>query len=194
MNTPEGEVAVRLDRPRVDPLPEDEWDDDTRELLGAISLGGAEPLNIFTTLARHPKLLKRWLVFGNHVLFKSTLPARERELAILRTGWLCGAEYEWGQHVVIARELGLGDDEIAAIAEGPSADRWSETDRALLAAADELHADSLVSDATWNELAAAYDAQQLMDLVFTIGQYTLVSMALNTLGVQLDEGFGGFPS
>jgi alkylhydroperoxidase family enzyme len=178
--------------PRVAPLPPEEWDDEVREILGATQMGG-QVLNIFKTLARHPKLLKRWLVFGNHVLLKSTLSPRQRELLILRTGWNCRAEYEWGQHVVIGRQIGLSDDDIERITRGPQAAGWDPLEAALLRAADELHRDSRIGDATWAELSAHYDTQQLMDVVFTVGQYTLVSMALNSCGVQLDEGVPGFP-
>jgi alkylhydroperoxidase family enzyme len=158
-----------------------------------VRLGDGPVLNIFRTLAHHPKLLKRWLVFGNHVMMKSTLAPREREILILRVGWLCRAEYEWGQHVVIARAAGLSDEEIERIADGPDAPGWGDLDRALLRAADALHADAFVGDATCKALAEHLDTQQLMDVVFTVGQYNLVSMALNTLGVQLDEGVPRFP-
>jgi alkylhydroperoxidase family enzyme len=185
----------RLATPRVPPLRDDEIDAETLALFGATSDGArrAPILNIFRTLAHHPKLLKRWLVFGNHVLAKSTLPARERELAILRIGWLCGAEYEWGQHAAIARATGLTDDEIRRTAEGLDAAGWSDFDAAILRAVDELHADAFLSDASWNALAARWSTQQLIDFVFAVGQYNLVSMALNTLGVQLDPGVEGFP-
>ena len=153
----------------------------------------AGALNIFRTLAHHPKLLKRWLVFGNHVLAKNTLPERERELAILRVGWRCGAEYEFGQHTVIGRNAGVTDDEIVALT-GPLGDHaWSEGDLHLLTAVDELHDDQCITDDTWAVLHERWNEQQLLDLVFTVGQYTLVSMALNTCGVQLDEGIPGFP-
>ncbi len=178
--------------PRIAPLPRGEWNDEVREILQATQMGDGV-LNIFQTLARHPKLLKRWLVFGNHVLFKSTLPARERELLILRTGWNCRAEYEWGQHVVIGKQVGLTDDEIERITRGPDAPGWTPVEAALLRAADELHRDSRIGDATWSALSTRYDAQQLIDLVFTVGQYTLVSMALNSFGVPLDDGIKGFP-
>ncbi len=181
---------MRLDRPRVPPLPLEEIPEELRVRLG----GGGPVLNIFRTLARHPKLLKRWLVFGGHVLSKSTLPPRERELVILRIGWLCRSGYEWGQHVVIGRHVGLGDEEIERIAEGPEAPGWSDDDRALLRAVDELHDDAFVADATWKALAARWNTQQLMDLVFTVGQYNLVSMALNTLGVQLDPDLPVMPA
>jgi alkylhydroperoxidase family enzyme len=182
---------MRPSRPRLGPLPESEWDDEQRDLVRNAERDG-RALNIYRTLVRHPKLLKRWGVFGAHILYKNSLPPRERELLILRTGWLCRCEYEWGQHVLIARACGLTDDEIARVKDGPEAAGWSDADAALLRAADELHADAFVSDATWQALSERYDAPQLLDLVFTAGQYHVVAMALNTLGVQRDEGVPGF--
>jgi alkylhydroperoxidase family enzyme len=184
----------RLQAPRVAPLADDEMDDETRALLGATSsdIRRGPILNIFRTLAHHPKLLKRWMVFGAHVLVKSTLPPRERELAILRIGWRCGSEYEWGQHVAIGRATGLSDDEIRRVAKGPEAPGWNTFDAAILRAVDELHDDSFLSDASWNALTAQWSTEQLIDLIFAVGQYTLVSMALNSLGVQLDAGVEGF--
>ena len=175
---------MRLSKPRVPPLDLSELSDEQREILGRA--GGDRPLNIFLTLARHPKLLKRWTVFGTHVLNKSTLPDRERELAILRIGHLCRSGYEWSQHVRIGKDTGLTDEEIERIREGPEAPGWSGADRAILRAADELHADAFISDATWDELKRTYGDNQVIDLIFTVGNYTLVSMALNTLGVQLE--------
>jgi len=179
---------VRLEEPRVAPLADADIDPELR-----VRFGGGPILNIFRTLAHHPALTKHWLVFGNHVLAKSTLAPREREIAILRIGWLCRSGYEWGQHVLIARASGLSDEEIARVAEGPEAPGWSALERALLRACDELHADAFVSDATWAALSQHLDTQQLIDLVFTVGQYTLVSMALNTLGVQPEPGLPPLP-
>ena len=179
---------MRLDKPRVAPLADDQLEPELR-----VRFGQGPVLNIFRTLANHPALAKRWLVFGNHILAKSTLPAREREIVILRIGWLCRAGYEWGQHVGIGKAAGLTDEEIARIAKGPDAPGWSADDRALLRATDELHADAFVSDATWAELSKRWSTQQLMDLIFTVGQYNLVSMALNTLGVQPEPGLPALP-
>jgi len=187
------EAAMRLSKPRLEPLAEADWSDDARDALRGLGAPGGRPLNIFATLARHPKLLKRWLVFGNHVLAKSSLSARDRELVILRVGWLCRAEYEWGQHVLIARDAGISDEDIARVGAGPDAPGWDPRDATLLRAVDELHADCFVSDATWQALSRRYDERQLLDLIFAVGQYHLVSMALNTLGVQLDPGVAGFP-
>lgn len=184
---------MRLATPRIAPLEEADWDDETRQRL-APDGDPAKALNVMKTLANHKKLLKRWSVFANHVLFKSSLPARERELVILRIGWLCQAEYEWGQHAIIGRQAGLTDLEIERITKGPDAPGWSDGDQLLLRATDELHADAFMSDETWNGLSARYGTEQMMDIVFAVGQYNLVSMALNTFGVQLDEGVGGFPT
>ena len=149
-------------------------------------------LNIFRTLANHPDLTRRWLVFGNHVLAKSTLSPRVRELVILRVGWRCGSDYEWGQHVLIARGLGISDEEIARLQLADVAPEWNEAEACVIRAADELHNTQEMTDATWDTLCEHLDLQQRMDLVFAVGQYTLVSMALNTFGVVRDEGVAGF--
>ena len=180
---------VRLTEPRVKPLPFSEWDEE----LQKIWKGGKGVINIQRTLAHHPKLLNRWRVFGNHVLLKSSLPIRDREILILRIGWLCGSEYEWGQHVEIGKKTGLTYEEILRIIEGPDAKGWDKFESTLLRAVDELFYDSFIFDDTWNTLAENYNTQQLLDVIFTVGQYNIVSWALNTLGVQRDEGVGGFP-
>lgn len=147
-----------------------------------------EVLNIFGALANHPDLLRRWLVFAAHTLSKCTLSPRDRELLILRTGWNCRARYEWGQHVLIALDCGISADEIEAVKLGPSQSGWSAGDALLLRAADELHGASGLSDATWNELTARYQPEQILDLVAVVGNYHLVAMFLNTLRVPLDPG------
>ena len=182
---------MKLDAPRLKPIPQADWSDEVQKILQP-NVAQGSVFNIFKTLAHHPDLLRRWLVFGNHVLFKSTLPPRERELVILRIGWLCEAEYEWAQHVKIGKDAGLTDVEIERIKAGPNARGWNEQDTLLLQATDELRRDAFISDATWKGLSAHFDTKQLMDVVFAVGQYNLVSMALNTLGVQLDDGLEGF--
>ncbi len=187
-------TILRLSQPRIPPLKESEMDENAIKLLKpAKALGRGKYLNIFSTLIRHPKLYKAWNTFGNYILGQSTLPAREREILILRIGWLCQSEYEWGQHVVIGKLCGLDDKEIKQIIKGSSSQGWSSFESALLSAVDELYEHSIISDATWSILSESYDEQQLIDLLFTVGQYQLVSMALNTLGIQLDEGYEGFP-
>lgn len=183
---------MRLSKPRVEPLEEAKWDPEIVSLLRGLNEDGSVS-KILRTVAHHPKLYKRWRVFANHVLMKSELPPREREILILRTGWNCRSGYEWGQHEVIGRAAGLTDEEMLRITRGPDAQGWDPFEAALLRAADELFSDAFISDATWSALAERYNTQQMMDVVFTVGQYNLVAMALNSLGVQLEEGYNGLP-
>jgi 4-carboxymuconolactone decarboxylase len=188
----QGRMGVRLATPRIAPLTEAEWTAEQRRELEPIYREG-QLYNVVGTLARHWAAYQKFGVWGRHVLGEtSTLPPRERELLILRTGWLCRAEYEWGQHVVFGKKAGLTDVEIARIKEGPDAPGWAPFDATLLRAADELHADAFVSDQTWAALSERYNTEQLMDVVFAVGQYTLVAMALNSFGVPLDKGVKGF--
>ena len=147
-----------------------------------------EPLNIFGVLAHHPAMLKRWLVFATHILSKNTLNARDREILILRTGWNCRSQYEWGQHVLIGRECGLSDEEIERIKTGPIHQSWSTTERQLLEAADELHKVQAISDTTWNGLTQSYSTEQVLDVIATVGNYHLVAMFLKSARVPLDTG------
>lgn len=183
---------MRLHEPRIAPLPRSDWDSETAELLGRLQRDGMV-FNIFATLARHPALLRRWTVFASHVLGKSTLPPRDREIVILRMGWLCRAGYEWGHHVAIGQESGLTKKEILRIAHGPDEPGWHAFEAALLRAVDELQEDCFISNGTWQVLAARYSEQQLLDLVFTAGQYRLVCMVLNSVGVQLEAGYEPLP-
>lgn len=177
---------------RIAPVPLAERTGQVRELLDQSSSGAETDANIFTTLVRAPGLFRRWLPFGGKLL-NGKLPARDRELLILRTGWNCGAEYEWAQHVRIALKLGITPGEAERVTLGPDAIGWSPLEAALLRAADELHETSTVSDATWSIIAENYDTAQLIELPMLVGHYHLVAMTLNTLGVQLDDGLSGFP-
>ena len=144
-------------------------------------------LNVFGTLGNHPDLLRRWMVFATHVLSKNSLPPRDRELLILRTGWNCSSRYEFSQHVVIGLNCGMTEGEIEMVKAGPDA-AWSAADRLLLVAADELHHDSTLSDATWAGLTELYTTEQVLDVIATVGNYHFVSMLLNATQVQLDPG------
>ncbi len=183
---------MRPSQPRITPLEPAQWNEDQRALMEPFVKSGTG-WNVFKTLVRHTGLFKRWLPFATHVLAKQSLSLREREMLILRIGWLCRAPYEWTQHVQIAQRAGLTDEEIERIAEGPDAAGWTRHEAALLRAADELHRDACIGDATWSTLATTYGTEQLMDVVFTVGQYTLVSMALNSFGVEIDAGLPRVP-
>ena len=159
-------------------------------LQGALTHDGT-PLNIFGMLGHHPKLLKRFNLLGGFLLNKGVVPAREREIVILRIGWRAKAVYEFGQHTIIGKDVGLSDAEIAGIA---GADHeWSAGDAALIAMADDLANDDCVSEATWTALAADWQPDQIIELIVTAGFYRLVSGFLNSTGVPLDDGVPGWP-
>jgi alkylhydroperoxidase family enzyme len=109
-------------------------------------------------------------------------------LVILRIGYLCRSGYEFTQHTAIGKRAGLTDDEIGRLKAGADAPGWNETDIALLKACDDLHHDQFITDPTWALLRKHFNDKQCVDLIFTIGQYTQVSMLLNSFGVQLDPG------
>lgn len=180
-------------QPRIAPLPGDEQDEQARELLAGVRVTGAPAANIFATLVRHPGLFRRWLPLGGKLL-AGKLPARDRELLILRTAVLCRAEYEWGQHRLIGLASAISEDELELVREGPGAEGWEPFDAGLLRAADELHSDARISDATWETLASRYDDRQLIEVPMVVGHYHMVAFALNSLGVQLEPGVVGFPS
>jgi alkylhydroperoxidase family enzyme len=183
---------------RVAPLAPEDRDERTAELLASLRVPGVEgrDMNIFAALAHHPRLLKRWAAFGGVLLYRGELPARERELLILRTAWNCRADYEWGQHARIGLDAGLTRDEIAAVAtDAASADpAWSDEDAALLRAADELHEDAHISDETWAALAGRWSDAQLIEICMVVGNYHLVAFTLNSLGVQREDGVEGLPT
>ncbi len=154
---------------------------------------GVESINLIRTLSHHPPLMEAWGPFGGYILRGSTLPDRDREMVILRTAWLNEAEYEWGYHARAAKAAGMTDEEIRNIAVGVNAGPWSSFERYLLSAANELHSRSAISDRTWAFLKARYSDQQMIDLIFTVGQYRMVSMALRSIQVELDEGLEPFP-
>ena len=164
---------MRLSAPRIAPLQDGEMTDEQREALAPMAAAGP-PINIFRTMARAPKALTRFNEWGSYVLSRrNSLPPREREIVILRVGFLCKSGYEFTQHTRIGLREGLSADEIARIKLGAGAG-WSEADAALIRAADELVQDHFVTDATWAALAAHFDQKQCMDVVFTAGQYTQV--------------------
>jgi 4-carboxymuconolactone decarboxylase len=180
--------------PRIPPLSPDEFPDSVTGTLSALQGPDGQVLNIFATFARHPRLFKRWLPLGGQLLQGSELPARDRELLILRCGWNCRSDYEWGQHVRIAGEVGLTDSEIARVPAGPQADGWEPFDATLLRAADELHGEARISDATWEELKVRYDEHQMIEVPMLVGHYHLVAYTLNSLGVQREPGVVALPS
>ncbi len=184
---------------RIHPLPEGAWSSELLEIFSRLPAGVREqgaPPRILTTLARNAELFRTWIPFGMKLLVQSGLPPRDRELATLRVAWNCRAEYVWGNHAVIARELGFTEAELAAIpAFGKNAEHpWSAADRSILRACDELHTDKRLSAGTWAELAERYDEEQLIEFPMLVGQYAMIAMTLNSLGLEPEQGTPGLPA
>lgn len=188
--------------PRIEPLPPKNWPEEMRSALAALrppaspqppprQEGRPKALNALGTLAHHPALTQAFNTFNGHILFASSLSPRERELLVLRVAAVRGSDYEWAQHTVLAHDAGLDAEEIKRVAAGPDAEGWSDFDRSLIRAVDELVADANLSDETWTVLTGAFDERKMLDLVFTVGAYDALAMAFRSFGVEIDADLAG---
>lgn len=191
---------------RVRPLPASEWSPEVTRLLGSTrgnvaslegketaSKGEPKTLNILRTIAHHERLLGPFLQFATVLGQNGTLSRRDSEILALRTSWNARSEFEWGHHVQYGIAAGLTNAEIDAIVIGSGSPTWSEADRVLLEAADQLFENQQISDATWKSLAARYSDAQLVEIPFVVGQYTMLSMVANSTGVELEPGYAKLP-
>lgn len=207
MQTPaDAAIAARHDEvlgqpPRLPPLDRasvaEEVQAATDHLRGGAVPGRAPlPLDaipeIMFTMCRFPDLWRRLMDLTIEIQgAAATLPLRDRKLAILRTGWLCQAPYEFGEHVNQAKRAGLKSEEIERVTVGSSAPEWDAHERAILRAAEELHAGAMVCDETWNQLAQRLDEQQLVELLIVVGQFTATAYFQNALRLRLETGNDG---
>jgi 4-carboxymuconolactone decarboxylase len=171
-------------QPRLTPLEPAQRTEEQRELL--VGIWGEDVPNLFSTVARHPALYRAWMPFCMQLLTQSVFSPRERELLIIRTASLCGSAYELEHHVRFGADVGLSDRDLAALTGGGSHD-WSTRDRLLVAAADELHANHEISEATWRGLSALLTTEQLVELPMLVGHYILLAGTLRSLGVPLES-------
>ena len=163
------------------------------ELEGERRTDGHKTLNILRTIAHLPRLLGPFLGFAAALAQQGELCRRDSELLALRAAWNSRSDFEWGHHVLYARAAGLDDREIGNVARGPSSPDWSERDRTLLLAADQLHARQQIEDAVWDVLAAHWTEAQRVEIAFVVGQYTMLSMVANSTGVELEPGLDSLP-
>jgi 4-carboxymuconolactone decarboxylase len=195
------EAEILGQPPRIAPLgraaQEHQVRDATRALRAGIVGDSAElPLEaipeIMFTLCRHPELWGKVMTLSLQMQSETgILPPRDRQLAILRTGWLLQAPYEWGQHVQWSKAVGITSEEIERVTQGSTAPGWTAHERAVLKAAEELRETAMVSDATWAQLAQRLDERQLFELLVLIGQFTTVAYFQNALRLRLEPGNAG---
>lgn len=145
---------------------------------------GGRPPHVFTTLARHRSLFRRWLWFAGGLMPGGKLPRRDTELVILRVAHNTGCGYEWSHHERLGQRAGLSAKEVERVRTGPGAEGWTPRQQMLLAAADEMHERGEIGDELWSRLAAELDDRLLIELCLLIGHYEMLAMTLNTLRVQ----------
>jgi alkylhydroperoxidase family enzyme len=156
---------------------------DIEQLVAAIAPPGRDPAQTMAVLGRQPDLLSPFLGWAAALALTGVLSNRAHELLALRAASNCRSEFEWAEHAEYARAAGLTENEIDAAAQPIAAHEWTDAERALLIAADELHATQNVSDETWTRLTAHYDAPALVEILFVVGQYTMLSMFANAAGL-----------
>ena len=194
----EREQSILGKPPQIPPLDPSELSEEARSLTlqfrkAAVLPPEDEPPEYIATMLRHPELLRVHTELALFLMSKGALAPRDRELAVLRTAWLCGSPYEWGEHVALGRRLaGLTSEEIASARIGSTADRLSERDRAIFRSVEEMHEDAKISDETWAALAAHLDDQQLLELPILVGQYHGIAFLLNSTRMRMIEGNEGF--
>ena len=188
------DLPYLTDAARIAPLPLDKWDPELRQAATSnrpAEMGAPEApvLNVLKTIANHPRLAKHFMGWAGQLLLRSSLPAREREMAILRVGWLAQATYEWTHHVEIGLDhAGMSDADIDKVKLGAMPESMAPDD-VLLRAVDELVQDHFIGETTWAALAGRFSEIQMMDLVFVVGNYSMISMALNSFGIRLEEKY-----
>ena len=177
--------------PRIPPLPREEWTDPARQVFAFWGEPNAweegSKTNIINTMATNPPLGMAYSVWGMHLLMRNSVATRQQELIILRVAWRVKSEYEWHNHVGYALKAQITLEEIGKLREDISAHPWSDQDKAVLNATDELIDNGQITDETWAALLKFYDKKQMMDLVFTIGHYVMTSWALTAFGVELES-------
>lgn len=192
------EDYIRGRPPRLLPLPPEERTERQQKLLDEVSMivvdGVHKPRQdkaALEILIRHAELYKAHIEVAQKYLSDCEMGIRDRELAILRIGWLCQAPFEWGAHVNIAKRNGVTVEEIERIIEGSADSGWSPRDRAILRAVEELHFDSMITDETWAELQQFYNDKKLIELVILAGQYKTVAYYQNSLRLPLPDSNKG---
>ena len=194
----EREEYIRGRPPRLPTLPPQERSERQQQLLDELSMvvvdGVRKPREdrpALEIMIRHAELYKAHQEVAQKYLSGCEMDIRDRELAILRIGWLSQAPFEWGSHVKIAKRNGIASEEIARVIEGSSAPCWSKKDRAIVRAMEELHFTSMITDATWADLQEFYNDRKLIELVILAGQYKTVAYYQNSLRLPLPESNEG---
>jgi 4-carboxymuconolactone decarboxylase len=167
--------------------------DDVQAYLEASRPAGRNAPGTIRALAHRPPLLRTFLAWARVLAREGALTRRDHEILALRVSLSCRSAFEWGEHLEFGRAAGLTDDDVEAIVAGAEHPRWQPHEAALVRAADQLHAGFDIDDDTWRVLTAHYDEGQLVEVVYVVGQYTMLSMVANGLRVRVPESFRPLP-
>jgi alkylhydroperoxidase family enzyme len=183
----------RLSSPRLAPVPATRWSPEQRLLMETQVRDGAV-LNLYATMIRHPRIYQAWLGFMGYIFGQTSLPPRTREMLILRTGWLWNAEYEFAHHRPLALRAGMTEMEVDRVVAGPEAPGWSEEERVVLRAADELRHQAFITDETYAQLGDHFRPNEIIEIVYTVGGYAMTALAINSFGIEIEPGYAGYPT
>lgn len=191
-------MSGRAQKQRIPPSVPSQWTAETRAILekatpAAQSPDGLGPPNILYTIAHHPALLPPFLAFSAAIAMRGVLARKDSEILALRAAWNCRSAFEWGHHVEYGQAEGLTPEQIQAIAGGPDPGTWEPEQRLLLRAADELHTHQNLSDELFAELSQCYSQAEIVEIVFVVGQYTMLSMVANATGVPVEQRLPSLP-
>jgi len=189
-------VAGSRNGVRLAPLEEHEWSPITRARLldSWLPAGQAppKPSSVRATLARHEELFAAWDPFGA-AIFNGALPARDREVLILRTAWITQCRVQWAYHEAPAARAGLTATDIDAIVDGPNSPDLAPWDRVLVGVVDQLRERGTIDDATWEQLTARYTTEQLIEVPMIAGHYLMIAYAVNSFGTPVPGGSAALP-
>jgi 4-carboxymuconolactone decarboxylase len=182
---------------RIEPLGDDELTPDAMALAVQVRKNFNLPENatipaVVATMLHHPDWYRPRVEFTRQRMAAKQLELRDMEIAILRTARRCNSPFSWGEHVAMAKRAGVTPEEIERLTQDAEAEGWSERDRAIVKAVDDLHDDSMVADETWATLARYFTPAQLIELVCLIGIYHENSFLYNSLRAHLIPGNPGF--
>ncbi len=172
---------------RITPMVREDLSEEARKILDLWSGGRKEPKNIFKVYFKNELLNNNWSVMAGHLFFKNSLTSRQREIIVLRITWRCRSDYEFINHLEIARNRNLmTEDEMLDLTRDTPQLSWNREEAALISATNEIAETTEMSDETWGVLNETLSIPQIMDVVMTVGGYTLNSMACNSLTVDID--------
>ena len=178
---PLGASTGKLTAPRIKPLEEPEMSAAQREFFKS----GVSTSNNIKTCLYNLEMCRRYAPFLSYFVDTSKLTLRDKEVLVLRTAWLCKADFIWNAHVRRAKTAGLTDADISAIVEGSQSRKLGNREAVLIRAVDELHSSQFITDSTWKSLAGMYDTPQLLETVFIVGQYQLLAMYQKSVGIPI---------